>query len=126
MPSLLRRYGTLIGFLALMAFFWTELPDTFATARNLLNITQQMSMLAVVSFTMTVVMAMGDFDLSVGSIASLAGVVAALVFVAGGSPWIAVPAALAVGLGGGRHQWLPCRLCGDSPVHRDARGSDRL
>ena len=27
-------------------------------------------MLAVVSFTMTVVMAMGDFDLSVGSIAS--------------------------------------------------------
>jgi len=57
-----------------------------------------MSMLAVVSTTMTVVMAMGDFDLSVGSIASLAGVVAALVFVAGGSSWLAVPAALAVGL----------------------------
>ena len=35
-------------------------------------------MLAVVSATMTVVMAMGDFDLSVGSVASLAGVVAAL------------------------------------------------
>ncbi|HTZ67096.1 MAG TPA: ABC transporter permease [Roseiarcus sp.] len=101
MPILLRRYGTLIGFLALIAFFRTELPDTFLTARNLLNITQQMSMLAVVSFTMTVVMAMGDFDLSVGSIASLAGVVAALVFVAGGSPWLAVPTALAVGLAAG-------------------------
>jgi ribose transport system permease protein len=101
MPVLLRRYGTLIGFLALKAFFGGELPDTFLTARNLLNITQQVSMLAVVSATMTVVMAMGDFDLSVGSIASLAGVVAALVFVACGSPWLAVPASLAVGLAAG-------------------------
>jgi ribose transport system permease protein len=101
MPLLLRRYGTLIGFAAVIAFFWIRLPETFLTARNLLNITQQMSMLAVVSSTMTVVMAMGDFDLSVGSIASLAGTVAALVFVAGGSPWIAVPVALAVGLAAG-------------------------
>jgi ribose transport system permease protein len=101
MPFLLRRYGTLIGFLALIAFFWVELPDTFLTARNLLNITQQMSMLAVVSATMTVVMAMGDFDLSVGSIASLAGIVAAMIFVAGGSPLVAVPAALAAGLAAG-------------------------
>lgn len=101
MPFLLRRYGTLIGFLALIVFFWAELPDTFLTARNLLNITQQMSMLAVVSATMTVVMAMGDFDLSVGSIASLAGIVAAMIFVAGGPPWVAVPAALAAGLAAG-------------------------
>jgi ribose transport system permease protein len=101
MPFLLRRYGTLIGFVALIAFFFTELPDTFLTARNLLNITQQMSMLAVVSATMTVVMAMGDFDLSVGSIASLAGIVAAMIFVAGGSPIIAVPAALTAGLAAG-------------------------
>lgn len=101
MPLLLRRYGTLIGFAAVIAFFWLRLPETFLTARNLLNVTQQMSMLAVVSSTMTVVMAMGDFDLSVGSIASLAGTVAALVFVAGGSPWIAVPVPLAVGLAAG-------------------------
>jgi ribose transport system permease protein len=101
MSHLLRRYGTLIGFVAVIVFFWLRLPDTFLTPRNLLNISQQMSMLAVVSSTMTVVMAMGDFDLSVGSIASLAGIVAALVFVAGGSPWIAVPTALVVGLAAG-------------------------
>ena len=101
MTSMLRRYGTLIGFAVIFAFFWINLPETFVSSRNLLNITQQVSMLAVVSFTMTVVMAMGDFDLSVGSIASLAGIVAALVFVAGGSPLVAVPAALAVGLGAG-------------------------
>ena len=101
MPLLLRRYGTAIGFVAVIVVFWLRLPETFLTSRNLLNITQQMSMLAVVSSTMTVVMAMGDFDLSVGSIASLAGIVAALVFVSGGSPWIAIPAALAIGLAGG-------------------------
>ena len=101
MPLLVRRYGTAIGFLAVIVFFWFKLPDTFLTSRNLLNVSQQMSMLAVVSATMTVVMAMGDFDLSVGSIASLAGIVAALVFVAGGSSWIALPTALAVGLAGG-------------------------
>ncbi len=101
MPLFLRRYGTLIGFVAVIGFFWLRLPETFLTSRNLLNITQQMSMLAVVSATMTVVMAMGDFDLSVGSIASLAGVVAALAFVAGGSSWTAVPASLAVGLAAG-------------------------
>jgi ribose transport system permease protein len=101
MIRFVRRYGTLIGFAVIFAFFWINLPDTFVTSRNLLNVSQQVSMLAVVSFTMTVVMAMGDFDLSVGSMASLAGIVAAKLFVAGFSPWLAVPAALAAGLAGG-------------------------
>jgi ribose transport system permease protein len=101
MSRFLSRFGTPLGFALLMAFFWRELPETFVTPRNLINISQQMSMLAVVSATMTVVMAMGDFDLSVGSIASLAGVAAAQVFVAGGSPWVAVPAGLGAGLVGG-------------------------
>ena len=101
MARFLSRFGTPLGFALLLAFFGFELPGTFFTSRNLINISQQMSMLAVVSATMTVVMAMGDFDLSVGSIASLAGVVAALVFVGGGSPLLAVPAALLVGLAAG-------------------------
>jgi ribose transport system permease protein len=99
--TFVRRYGTLIGFIAIFVFFWANLPDTFVTSRNLLNITQQVSMLAVVAFTMTIVMAMGDFDLSVGSMASLAGIVTAKMFVAGFSPWLAIPAAIAVGLVGG-------------------------
>jgi ribose transport system permease protein len=97
----LRRYATLIGFLAIVAFFSLSLPGTFLTARNLLNISQQVSMLAVVAFAMTVVMAMGDFDLSVGSMASLSGIVAAVLFTAGWSVPAGVAAALAVGLLGG-------------------------
>jgi len=71
------------------------------TARNWLNISQQISMLAVVAFTMTIVMVMGDFDLSVGSMVSLAGIVAALLFSQGEPGYMGVGAALIVGLLGG-------------------------
>jgi ribose transport system permease protein len=97
----LRRYGTLAGFLAVVLFFWATIPETFMTARNWLNVTQQMSMLAVVAFTMTIVMVMGDFDLSVGSMASLAGIVAAILFAQGYPVAAGVAAALLVGLAGG-------------------------
>lgn len=101
MTATLRRYGGVLAMLAIFAFFALSLPDTFLTARNLINITQQVSMLAVVAATMTVVMVMGDFDLSVGAMASLAGVVAAVLFVQGWPVPMAVAAALAVGLIGG-------------------------
>lgn len=101
MLAFLRRYGTLIGVAGVFVYFWIELPDTFMTSRNLLNISQQMSMLAVVGATMTVVMAMGDFDLSVGAMASLSGVAAAAAFVAGGSLPVGIGAALLAGLVGG-------------------------
>ena len=101
MAAFVRRYGTLLGIVAVIGYFSLELPNTFLTGRNLINISQQMSMLAVVAGAMTVVMAMGDFDLSVGSMASLSGIVAALVFVSGGSTPAAIAAALLCGLAGG-------------------------
>ena len=97
----LRQSGTLIGLLGIVLFFALQLPDTFLTARNLLNVSQQISMLAVTAFTMTIVMVMGDFDLSVGSTASLAGIVAAVLFAAGWPVWAGVAAALAIGVVGG-------------------------
>lgn len=102
-----RLYGTLAGFaLMVLAFSW-QLPETFLTARNLLNISQQMSMLAVVAITMTIVMAMGDFDLSVGSMASLAGIIAAVIFRDADSLALGVSLALLAGLLGGLFNgWL--------------------
>ncbi len=97
----LRRYGTLAGFAAIVLSLWLLLPDTFLTARNLLNISQQISMLSVVAFTMTIVMAMGDFDLSVGSMASLAGITAAVLFTHDQPIVIAVAGALTIGFAGG-------------------------
>ncbi len=101
MARILRHYGTLFGMVAIVVVFWVLLPDTFMTARNWLNITQQLSMLTVVAVAMTVVMVIGDFDLSVGSMASLAGVFAAVLFTLGWPVWAAVVAALALGLVGG-------------------------
>lgn len=101
MLTLARRYGTLIGFAIILGFFSVMLPETFLTARNWLNITQQLSMLMVVAAGMTIVMVMGDFDLSVGSTASLAGIVAAVLFTFGYPIWVAVGIALLVGLVGG-------------------------
>ena len=97
----LRQSGTLLGFFLILLFFALKLPDTFLTARNLINISQQLSMLAVVAATMTIVMVMNDFDLSVGSMASLSGIVAAMLFTAGYPVWVGLIVALLVGVFGG-------------------------
>ena len=97
----LRGWGTLIGLIVIIAFFAVQLPGTFLTASNLLNISQQIAMLAVAAFTMTIVMVMTDFDLSVGSMASLSGIVAAVLFTHDWPLWAGVAAALGVGLLGG-------------------------
>ena len=112
---LLRRYGTLAGFAVILAFFWISLPETFMTARNWLNITQQLSMLMVVAAGMTIVMVMGDFDLSVGSAASLAGIVVGVLFAAGYPVWAAVGLALLVGLVGGAFNGMLVSVVGILP-----------
>ncbi|MEM7734604.1 MAG: ABC transporter permease [Deinococcota bacterium] len=99
--TLIRRAGTLAGFALIVIVFWARLPDTFMTWRNWLNISQQVSMLAVVAFTMTIVMVTGGFDLSVGSMASLAGITAALLFRAGQPVAVGISMALLVGILGG-------------------------
>lgn len=101
MTKTLRQSGTLLGFAAIVLFLIIQLPDTFLTARNLINISQQVSMLAVVAAAMTIVMVMNDFDLSVGSMASLSGIVAATLFAMDYPVWLGLLAALAVGLAGG-------------------------
>jgi ribose transport system permease protein len=115
MASFLRHYGSLTGMAAIVLFFWIALPDTFMTLRNWLNISQQLSMLIVVAVTMTVVMVMGDFDLSVGAMASLSGVVAAVLFTLGLPVPVALAAALAVGLLGGLANGILVSLVGILP-----------
>ena len=101
MLKIIQTYGTLACFAGLILFFWVALPDTFMTGRNVLNIVQQVSMLAVAAFAMTIVMAMGDFDLSIGSMASLAGIAAAVTFRETESVTLGITAALAIGIIGG-------------------------
>ena len=115
MLSFVRRYGTLIGFVLILLFVWWRLPTTFMTANNWINITQQVSMLMVVAAGMTIVMVMNDFDLSVGSMATLSGVVAAVLFTQGWGVPEAVAVALLVGLLGGALNGVLVSLIGILP-----------
>jgi ribose transport system permease protein len=126
MIQTLRQSGTLLGFAAILIFLTIQLPDTFLTARNVINISQQLSMLAVVAATMTIVMVMNDFDLSVGSMASLAGVVAAVLFAGGFPLWGSVLAALVVGLLGGLFNGFLVSVLGNFALRRNPRNFDRL
>ena len=98
MSSWLRTYGTLAGFALMVAFFAWQRPATFLTINNVRNITEQVAILAMVAMTMTVVMVVGDFDLSVGALASLSGVVVADMLIQGLGLWPSLGIALGVGM----------------------------
>lgn len=83
MTLLLRRYGTLFALIVIVAGFSLLSPDAFGSARNLINITQQMSLLAIVAIGATLVMATGEFDLSTAAMVSFGGIFAVVLFKAG-------------------------------------------
>lgn len=115
MLTIVRRYGTLIGFALILVVFWVRLPTTFMTLANWTNISQQVSMLLVVAAGMTIVMVMNDFDLSVGSMATLSGIVAGVLFTQGFGIPEALVIALLVGLAGGALNGVLISLVGILP-----------
>ena len=103
----IKKYGTLIGFFVLILVYSLIRPDVFLSWRNIRNILEQSAILAVVSATVTIVMITGDFDLSVGAIVSLSGVVCADMMSKGLGIAPSILIALLVGLAaGGINGWL--------------------
>lgn len=96
--DLLRKWGTLGGFAALCIVFSCLRPDVFPSMGNIRNIIDQAATLAIAAAAVTMVMSTGDFDLSVGAIASLAGVVTVKVMVATGSITLGMLSGALVGL----------------------------
>ncbi|MCX6089857.1 MAG: ABC transporter permease, partial [Candidatus Atribacteria bacterium] len=66
-----------------LAVFSILRPSIFPTVGNLINVTRQISLLVIVSTGATIAMSVGEFDLSVGAMASFGGVLAAGFAVAG-------------------------------------------
>lgn len=93
----IKTWGTLIGFALLFLIFTVIRPDVFPSGRNIRNIIEQVATLAMVSAGVTVVMVTGDFDLSVGAIASLIGIICAMMMKAGLSTPVCIIAALLLG-----------------------------
>lgn len=90
---MLSRFGTPVALALIVLGFAILSPEGFARAGNLVNITQQMALLSIVALGATMVMSLGEFDLSVSAVASWAGVAGMLLMQAG---WAVAPAMLAV------------------------------
>jgi len=69
-----RQLGTLAGLAGLCALL-TALTPHFLTVSNLLNVTEQTTINAIIAVGMTFVILSGGIDLSVGSLVALSGVV---------------------------------------------------
>lgn len=87
-------YGTLIGLLILVVVF-SLASDTFLRLNNIVNILRQISMLAIIATGLTFCMVTGDFDLGIGSIGSLAGVITVSLLVKGYPTIVGVLAGMA-------------------------------
>jgi ribose transport system permease protein len=90
--------GTTIALILLVAFFFAMRPGIFLTFTNVRNILFQVSILAIIAGAQTLVMVVGDFDLSLAATSSLSGAVAASLMLAGTATLPAVVVALGVGL----------------------------
>jgi len=88
---MLKEQTLVVVFILIIIVMGVSTP-AFLTSRNLLNILLQTSMTAIAAAGMTLVILMADIDLSVGSVAALAGVIAAKMQVESG--WGTLPAVL--------------------------------
>jgi len=88
--QLAARYGTLGAALLIFAVF-AGTSSQFTSAANISNILVQISVLMVISSGLTIAVASGEFDLSVGQVAGLSSVL-----VAGLMVWSGLPIALAI------------------------------
>ena len=97
--SLLQRQGALIA-LVLLVLFGTVRYDNFFSVLNISNVVRYNSMFGLVALGMTFVIMTGGIDLSVGAVAALGSVIAALLSPNGSLIAIVVPvlAGAAVGL----------------------------
>ena len=92
-----RQYVAYLGFALIFVFFSVTLFDKgFLDPNNLLNILRQTAMISIMSVGMTYVLSAGEIDLSIGMVAGLVSLVAA-VAIDGYGPAAGVAAGLAVG-----------------------------
>lgn len=93
------NYGVLIAMALMILVFGLAVPNgAFFSANNLLNIVNQSALTAIIASGLTIVLVVGEFDLSIGYAASLAGVLVTGLAVNQGVP-LAASIALALLVG---------------------------
>ncbi|MDX8534014.1 ABC transporter permease [Mesorhizobium sp. VK25A] len=96
----LSRYGTIIGLLLMVLFFSINAPGVFLSRANFLNILSQASLTAIIASGLTYTLVVGEFDLSIGYVASFVGLIVTGLMAYEGFPiWLSILCALALGAG---------------------------
>jgi ribose transport system permease protein len=97
---LISRYATFIGLVAMVVFFSINAPDTFFSRANFINILSQASLTAIIACGLTYTLVVGEFDLSIGYVASFVGLMVAGFLAKAGMPIpVAIVGALLIGVG---------------------------
>lgn len=96
-PELTRRYGLVLILLFFVAFFWLATP-AFRSPSNLLTVLENSAVLLVVALAMTLIVASGGIDLSIGVAVDFGAAFAMVALKSYGAPW---PVALLAALAGG-------------------------
>jgi ribose transport system permease protein len=73
--AFVRRYGLLVAFALVIATFSAIRPGTFFSTANLAVIVNAAFSLGLISLGLTIVLIVGEFDLSIGAVASFIGMV---------------------------------------------------
>lgn len=96
----LSRYGTIFGLVLMIVIFSAVSPTIFFSRANILNILSSASLTAIIASGLTYTLVVGEFDLSVGYVASFIGLIVVGFMSYQGLPvWLSIIAALAVGIG---------------------------
>lgn len=94
------KYGTLIAMAVMILIFGLSAGNAFLSVNNLLAILNQSALTAIIASGLTLVLVVGEMDLSIGYAASLAGVLVTGLMAKQGLPaFIAILITLAVGAG---------------------------
>jgi ribose/xylose/arabinose/galactoside ABC-type transport system permease subunit len=96
MSRTLTRYGTVAAFVVLFAAFSFGVPG-FIDPSNLINILTQIALLLIIAEGFTMVLIVGELDLSFANVASLSSVVVAGLIMRGTNPFLSVLVCLAGG-----------------------------
>lgn len=92
------RETTIIFIIIVIGFILSILSPHFFTTDNLMSMAVGLSGDGIVAVGMTIVLVSGGFDLSVGSVMSLSGVIVGALYFAGINIWLACIIALVVGV----------------------------
>ncbi|MCO6049246.1 ABC transporter permease [Mesorhizobium sp. RP14(2022)] len=95
--GLLRDYGAILGMIAVLSIFW-YLKPAFLTTGNIENVFRQSAIVMIMALGLTVVMKMRGVDLSIAQTADAAGLIAAMLIIAGYPVWMAFAIPLLFGL----------------------------